>query len=169
MIFHAVPDTAYVNHFFPAWIYNMIQIYSGEKAGLRLRRSLGRWETSCIEARFAHFQELFERFTCSKSNWGHTHANLQSWTNVLEHLRFWGIFQFTQVQPLPSPHKQCWTRVSRFFSEFQLCIGWGEEELQENFECTRMHYFKRESRSDRKIWVLQYCPKDFCPGLWIFL
>ena len=49
-------------------------------------------------------------------------------------LRFWGIVQFTQVQPLPSPHKQCWTRVSKFFSEFQLCIGWGKEELQENFE-----------------------------------
>ena len=49
-------------------------------------------------------------------------------------LRFWGVFQFTQFQPLPSPHKQCWTRVFRIFSEFQLCIGWGEKELQENFE-----------------------------------
>ena len=49
-------------------------------------------------------------------------------------LRFWGVFQFTQVQHLPSPHKQCWTRVSRIFSEFQLCIEWGERELQENFE-----------------------------------
>ena len=49
-------------------------------------------------------------------------------------LRFWGVFQFTQVGPLPSPHKQCWTHVSRFFSEFQLCIGWGERELQENFK-----------------------------------
>ena len=49
-------------------------------------------------------------------------------------LHFWGVFQFTQVQPLPSPHKQCWTRVSRIFSEIQLCIGWGEGELQENFE-----------------------------------
>ena len=49
-------------------------------------------------------------------------------------VRLWGVFQFTQVQPLPSPHKQCWTRVSRIFSEFQLCIGWGEGELQENFE-----------------------------------
>ena len=39
---------------------------------------------------------------------------------------FLGRFQFTQVQPLPSPHKQCSTRVSRIFSEFQLCIGWGE-------------------------------------------
>ena len=49
-------------------------------------------------------------------------------------LHFWGVFQFTQVQPLLSPHKQCWTRVCRIFSEFQLCIGWGEGELQENFE-----------------------------------
>ena len=47
---------------------------------------------------------------------------------------FWRVFQFTQVQPLPSPHKQCWTRVSRIFSEFQLFIGWGEGEVQENFE-----------------------------------
>ena len=30
-------------------------------------------------------------------------------------LRFWGVFQFTQVQPLPTPHKQCWTHVSRIF------------------------------------------------------
>ena len=30
-------------------------------------------------------------------------------------LRFWGVFQFTQIQPLPSPHKQCWSRVSRIF------------------------------------------------------
>ena len=45
-------------------------------------------------------------------------------------LRFWGVFQFTQIQTLPSPHKQYWTRVS----EFQLCIGWGEGEPQENFE-----------------------------------
>ena len=49
-------------------------------------------------------------------------------------LRFWDVFQFTQVRPLPSPHKQCWTRVSRIFSEFQLSIGWGEGDLQENFE-----------------------------------
>ena len=31
-------------------------------------------------------------------------------------LRFWGVFQFTQVQPLPSPNKQCCTHVhSEFF------------------------------------------------------
>ena len=38
--------------------------------------------------------------------------------------RFWGVFQFTQVQPLPLPNRQCWKRVSSF--EIQLCIGWGE-------------------------------------------
>ena len=38
-------------------------------------------------------------------------------------LRFRGVFQFTQVQPLPSPQKQCWMCVSLIFSEFQLCIG----------------------------------------------
>ena len=36
-------------------------------------------------------------------------------------MHFWLIFQFTQVQPLYSPHKQCWTCVSRMFSELQLC------------------------------------------------
>ena len=49
-------------------------------------------------------------------------------------LRFWGVFQVTQVQPLPSPHKQCWTCVSKILSEIQLCLGWGEGELQENFK-----------------------------------
>ena len=49
-------------------------------------------------------------------------------------LRFWGVFQFTRVRPLPSPHKQRWPSVPRIFSEFQLCIGWKEGELQENFE-----------------------------------
>ena len=47
---------------------------------------------------------------------------------------FWGVFQFKQIQPLPSPLKQCWTRESRIFSVFQLCKGWAEGELQENFE-----------------------------------
>ena len=51
-------------------------------------------------------------------------------------LRFWGVCQFTQVQPLPSPHKKCWTLVSRiFFLSYKLVWGGrGEGELQENFE-----------------------------------
>ena len=49
-------------------------------------------------------------------------------------LHFWGFFQFTQAQLLPSPHKQIGSMFPEFFSEFQLCIGWGEGELQENFK-----------------------------------
>ena len=30
-----------------------------------------------------------------------------------------------------------------------------------------MHCFKRKPGNDRKIWILQYCPKDVCPGLWL--
>ena len=48
-------------------------------------------------------------------------------------LHFWGIFQFIQAQPLPSPPKQSWMHVSRIFSEFQLCTGCGEGELQNKF------------------------------------
>ena len=61
-------------------------------------------------------------------------GKLQSWTKVGILLNFWGVFQFTHTLPLPSPHKQRWTHVSKFFSQFQLWIGWGEGELQENFE-----------------------------------
>ena len=63
----------------------------------------------------------------------------------------WDTFAFLghfpmHTGPLPSPHKQCWTVVSRMFFEFQLCIWLGEEKLQE-----MMHCFKRELRNDRKI------------------
>ena len=48
-------------------------------------------------------------------------------------LYFWGFFQFILVQPLPSPHKQCWTRVSRIFFRVSALYRVGEGELQENF------------------------------------
>ena len=48
-------------------------------------------------------------------------------------LHFWGVFQFTQVQQLLSPHKQCWTHVSRIFWGFELCIGWGEGRTARKF------------------------------------
>ena len=51
-------------------------------------------------------------------------------------LLFWGVFQFTHA----SPHKQHWTLVSRIFSKFQLCIGWGKGELQENCERDLLFY-----------------------------
>ena len=37
---------------------------------------------------------------------------LQSWTKSWDTFAFLGVFQFTQAQPLPSPHKQCWEHVS---------------------------------------------------------
>ena len=38
-------------------------------------------------------------------------------------LAFLGVFQFTQAQALPSPHKQCWTRVSRIFTLYMVGGG----------------------------------------------
>ena len=65
----------------------------------------------------------------------------------------------------PSPHPT--NNVGRvcpdFFLKFQHCVGWGRENFKKISK--RMHCFKREPRNDRKIWILQYCPKDFCPGL----
>ena len=69
--------------------------------------------------------------SAAQSEKGYFNHGQKSWDWLLH---FWVVFQFTQVQPLPSPHKQCWTRVSRIFFEFQFCIGWEEGELQEIFE-----------------------------------
>ena len=77
-------------------------------------------------------------------------------------LAFLGVFQFTQAKPLPSAHKQYVGRVyPEFFSEFQLCIGWGEGELRENFEKDELFY--DGIQNDRKIRILHYCLKYFCP------
>ena len=73
-------------------------------------------------------------------------------------LRFWGVFQSTQVQPLPSPHKQCCTRVHSEFFPFNFVWGGGSENCKTIPK--RMHCFKREPRNDRKIGILQYSPED---------
>ena len=73
-------------------------------------------------------------------------------------LRFWGVFQFTQVQPLPSPNKQCCTHVHSEFFPFNFVQGGGSENCKTIPK--RMHCFKREPRNDRKIGILQYSPKD---------
>ena len=64
-------------------------------------------------------------------------------------LHFWGVFQCTQVQPLPSPRKRCWMRVSRIFSAFNFVKGGGRENCKRISK--RIHCFKTESRDDRKI------------------
>ena len=65
---------------------------------------------------------------------------------------FLAVFQFTQAQPLPSPHKQHWTRVSRTFSGFQHRMGWGRENSKKNSK--RMNCFMRKPRMKEKY---EYC------------
>ena len=63
-----------------------------------------------------------------------------------------GVLQFTQVQPQQTTdNKQCWTRVSRIFSQFQLCIGWGGGGRTARKFRKVMHSCKREPTNDRKI------------------
>ena len=58
-------------------------------------------------------------------------------------------------RPNPSPHAK--NKVGRvyleqiynFFSQFQLCIGWGTEDWKKISK--RMHFFMREHRIERKI------------------
>ena len=56
MTFNAAFDTAYVNHFFSARIYNLIQIHSGETSRPPdfITRSVAA-RPHAFEARFAHF------------------------------------------------------------------------------------------------------------------
>ena len=81
-------------------------------------------------------------------------------------LHFLGVFQFTRAQPLTSPHKKCWTCVVRILSECQICcIGWGNGELQENFEKDALFY--KGTHKLQKIMnnaLLSQC-KDFSPWL----
>ena len=60
----------------------------------------------------------------------------KSWAS----LHFWGVFPLTRDQPLPSTTNNVGRVYPEFFSEFQLCIGWGEGELQENFEKGALFY-----------------------------
>ena len=77
-------------------------------------------------------------------------------------LHFWGVFQFTHAQPLPLPHKQSWARVSEiFFRVSTLYRVGGRENCKKILK--RMYCFMREPKNDRKLWILNYCPKDFCP------
>ena len=80
------------------------------------------------------------------------------WTKVLGHFCVTGAFSNSQVQPLPSPHKQCCTRFHSEFFPFNFVQGGGSENCKTIPK--RMHCFKREPRNDRQIGILQYSPKD---------
>ena len=49
------------------------------------------------------------------------------------------------------------------FSKFQLFLGYGKKYLPENPEKDALALYMREPRNCRKLWILYYCPKDFCP------
>ena len=63
--------------------------------------------------------------------------NLRSWTKVLGHFRVSGAFSNShRSNPSPHPTNSVERVYLEFFSEFQLCIGWGEGELQFWKVCT---------------------------------
>ena len=88
-------------------------------------------------------------------------------------LHFWGVFQFTQVEPLPSPHKQRWTRISRIFSEFQLCIGWGRENCKKKkIKKERAVLWGNPWKWQKNMNIALNVPRTFVhdclnPGFWI--
>ena len=49
-------------------------------------------------------------------------------------LHFWVFSNSHRSNPSPHTTNNVGCMYPEFFSEFQLCIGWGEGELQENFE-----------------------------------
>ena len=60
--------------------------------------------------------------------------------------------------------------IQNFFpvSTLYRVAGWGVGGRENCKKISkRMHSCKREPRHDRKIWILQHCPKDFFPGFWV--
>ena len=56
--------------------------------------------------------------------------------------------------PYPHPTNYVGRVYPEFFSEFQLCIGWGEGELQENFEKDALFRGNRKMTENMNIAVL---------------
>ena len=62
-------------------------------------------------------------------------CELQTWTKVLGHFCVSGAFSnLHRFNTSPHPTNNVGRVYPEFFSEIQLCIGWGEGELKENFE-----------------------------------
>ena len=88
---------------------------------------------------------------------GNPFPTYKVWTKVLGHFGVSGMFSNShRPNPSPHPHKQSWTRVSRIFSEFQLCIGWGWGRENCKKISKRIFCFIREPRNGRKIWMRHY-------------
>ena len=80
--------------------------------------------------------------------------NLQSCTEVLRHFCIFGAFSISH-RPNPSPHPT--NKVGSMYPEFF-------PSFKRKFQ-KRMYCFMRQPRNNRKILILDYCPKDFCPRL----
>ena len=67
---------------------------------------------------------------------------LQScWTKVLGHFASGSFSNSHRSNPSPHPTNNVGHMMyPEFFFEFQLCIGWGEGELQENFKKGALFY-----------------------------
>ena len=101
-------------------------------------------------------QELITASAICFEFWTYNHGQKSSDT-----FAFLGRFPI-HVQPLPSPHKRCCTRVSKIFSEFQLCIVWGGGGRENCKKILKsMHFFKREPRNDRKYEFCSTVPRSF--------
>ena len=88
----------------------------------------------------------------------------QPWTKVFGHFCISGCFPIhTGPTPSLTPQTMLDACIQNFFPSFNSCIGWGRENCKKISKT--LHCFKREPRNNRKIWILQYCPKDFFPGL----
>ena len=88
-------------------------------------------------------------------------------------LHFWGVFQFTQVQTLPSPHKQCWMYVSRIFFRVSTLyrVGGGRTARKFRKGCTvlrgnREMTEKYEYCSTVPRTFVQDCRSRFSPSHW---
>ena len=55
--------------------------------------------------------------------------------------------------------------IQNFFSEFQLCIGWGKGELQQNFENAALFEVGKNREITEKYDYCSTIRGDFCPGL----
>ena len=104
-------------------------------------------------------------------HWCATSFLLGSQTTIMD--KSWDSFAFLgrfSIHTGPTPPltlqtvlDACIQNFSRVSTLFGVGGGGGRENCKKISRKT--HSFKREPRNDRKIWILQYCPKDFCPGL----
>ena len=80
----------------------------------------------------------------------------------LETLAFLGRFPiYTGPTPPLTPQTMLDVCIQNFFRVSTLYrVGGGRT--------ARKFRFERELRNNRKIGILQYCPKDFCPGLYLY-